>query len=219
MVGTGGYGYMYGDPLLLLTLWDADGNGCGYNVTTKEYPYLYYPTIDPSAMANASQSIDPKGAASQMLSFGTCVKECPKEDGTVQCLPPKYMSRQSAFYKDCVFSPIEYKYGGGYPFRYETELVGGKVCAPSAKAMAGPSAVALKAFQSEFDKYMGGDTPLMEYIGDIVAAKNLLLWSLLTGFLIGFIYMIVLRLCGGPIIYFSILGMILTTGYGAFMLW
>ena len=31
--------------------------------------------------------------------------------------------------------------------------------------------------------------------------------------------MIVLRLCGGPIIYFSILGMILATGYGAFMLW
>jgi hypothetical protein len=31
--------------------------------------------------------------------------------------------------------------------------------------------------------------------------------------------MIVLRLCGGPIIYFSILGMILSTGYGAFMLW
>lgn len=37
--------------------------------------------------------------------------------------------------------------------------------------------------------------------------------------MIGFIYMIVLRLCGGPIIYFSILGMILSTAYGAFMLW
>lgn len=59
----------------------------------------------------------------------------------------------------------------------------------------------------------------MEYIGDIIACQQLLLWSLGTAFLIGFIYMIVLRLCGGPIIYFSILGMIVSTGYGAFMLW
>ena len=59
----------------------------------------------------------------------------------------------------------------------------------------------------------------MKYLADIISAKTLLLWSLLTGFLIGFIYMIVLRLCGGPIVYFSILGMILSTGYGAFMLW
>ena len=42
--------------------------------------------------------------------------------------------------------PIEYKYGGGYPFRYETELLGGKVCVPSAKSLEGPSGEALKAF-------------------------------------------------------------------------
>jgi hypothetical protein len=59
----------------------------------------------------------------------------------------------------------------------------------------------------------------MEYIADIVACKNLLAWSMLTGFLIGFIYMVVLRVCGGPMIYISIVGMILGTGYGAFMLW
>jgi hypothetical protein len=59
----------------------------------------------------------------------------------------------------------------------------------------------------------------MEYVGDIIACQTLLLYSLGTAFLIGFIYMIVLRLCGGPIIYFSILGMIVSTGYGAFMLW
>jgi len=47
MVGCAGYGYLYGDPNLLLTTWDADGNGCGYNETTKDYPYLYYPMIDP----------------------------------------------------------------------------------------------------------------------------------------------------------------------------
>lgn len=46
MVAVSGYGLTYGNPKLLLTLWDADRNGCGYNTTTKDYPYLYYPTID-----------------------------------------------------------------------------------------------------------------------------------------------------------------------------
>jgi hypothetical protein len=36
---------------------------------------------------------------------------------------------------------------------------------------------------------------------------------------IGFIYMIVLRLCGGPIIYCSILALILGSAYGGFMLY
>ena len=45
MVGVSGYGLVYGDPRLFLTMWDADGNGCGFNAT-KDYPYLYYPIID-----------------------------------------------------------------------------------------------------------------------------------------------------------------------------
>jgi len=46
LVGISGYGLSYGDPMLLLTTWDYDGNGCGYNKTTKDYPYLYYPSVD-----------------------------------------------------------------------------------------------------------------------------------------------------------------------------
>jgi len=46
MVGVSGYGLLYGNPQLLATGWDADGNGCGFNETTKDYPLLYYPTID-----------------------------------------------------------------------------------------------------------------------------------------------------------------------------
>lgn len=79
------------------------------------------------------------------------------------------MGRQADFYQNCVFSPVAYKYGGGYPFRYETELIGGVVCAPSAKALEGPSGMALKAFQSEFDKYLGDDNPIMKYLADIIS--------------------------------------------------
>ena len=52
-----------------------------------------------------------------------------------------------------------------------------------------------------------------------MATKEPLLWGLLSGFLIGFVYMIVLRLCGGPIIYASIVAMILGTAYGGWMLY
>lgn len=37
--------------------------------------------------------------------------------------------------------------------------------------------------------------------------------------MLGFVYMIVLRLCGGPIIYVSILGILLGTAYGGWMLY
>jgi hypothetical protein len=59
----------------------------------------------------------------------------------------------------------------------------------------------------------------MAYLSDIMAVKDVLMYSLGSGFLIGFVYMIVLRCCGGPIIYLSILATIGASGYGAFMLY
>jgi len=58
MVGTSGYGYLYGDPALLLTSWDGDGNGCGHPdyPLTVDYPYLYFPTIDYEAAMEAEAS-------------------------------------------------------------------------------------------------------------------------------------------------------------------
>ena len=77
MVGVSGYGLTYGDPYLLLTTWDYDGNGCGYNKTTKDYPYLYYPTIDYNSALKAEPGLtSPK----EILKYGVCVKECPSGD-------------------------------------------------------------------------------------------------------------------------------------------
>jgi hypothetical protein len=98
LVGTAGYGYLYGDPKLLLTTWDADGNGCGYNETTLDYPYLYYPIVDPKSLAKADPSADPAGAVSQVLAFGVCVKKCPDISESVDCVPATYMTNQAANY-------------------------------------------------------------------------------------------------------------------------
>jgi choline transporter-like protein 2/4/5 len=46
MGGVTGYGLIFGNPSLLMTAWDYNGNGCGYNSSTKEFPFLYYPAID-----------------------------------------------------------------------------------------------------------------------------------------------------------------------------
>ena len=92
MVITSGYGLTKGDPEILLTTWDADKNACGSSAPTKDYPLLYFPTIDLESVKEASS--DPNlDKLSDILKFGTCVKTCPSDDknSKVECKPPKYM--------------------------------------------------------------------------------------------------------------------------------
>lgn len=116
MVGTSGYGFMYGDPYLLLTTWDANGNGCGFSNQTKDYPFLYFPTID----FEAAQKADPNNVNSftEVLKFSTCVKECPSKVSAVQCLPPAFIIQKPEYYKDCAFYMGGVQYGKA--LRYDT---------------------------------------------------------------------------------------------------
>ena len=99
-------------------------------------------------------------------------------------------------------------------------MLGGKFCAPSAKALNDPLiADQVNNFKKVFDQFLGDDNPAMAYISDIMAVQDLLLYSLGSGFLIGFVYMIFLRLCGGPIIYITIVLTIATSAYGSYMLY
>ena len=135
MVGTSGYGYLYGDPELLLTTWDYDGNGCGYSEKTVDYPYLYFPTINYTAAMQAegddTQS-DAAGAARDkivaVLKYSMCVSECPKASGSVSCYQPQFVFDQSDYYDGCVFyiGGVDY----GIAFRYATTLAAGKFCVP-----------------------------------------------------------------------------------------
>jgi choline transporter-like protein 2/4/5 len=53
MAAVTGYVMLYGNPQLLLSTFDGDGNGFGLNDTTKNYPYLYFPVIDLEAAKQA----------------------------------------------------------------------------------------------------------------------------------------------------------------------
>lgn len=68
MVGIAGYGFINGDPYLLLTTWDYDGNGCGYNDTTLDYPYLYFVAPDYTNLRDDA------------FKTAVCVKSCPTSD-------------------------------------------------------------------------------------------------------------------------------------------
>jgi len=45
MVAATVYGYVKGDPRVLLIGWDSSQNGCGHSELTKDYPYLYFPQM------------------------------------------------------------------------------------------------------------------------------------------------------------------------------
>jgi hypothetical protein len=93
----------------LLTGWDSDGkfnllnnkfklgNGCGYNTTTKNYTYLYWPGPDLSAIY-VNFTDDPLIA----FKYSMCVSTCPGNDSTpVLCKMPQRYFNESTKFIDC----------------------------------------------------------------------------------------------------------------------
>ena len=123
------------------------------------------------------------------------------------------MYQNPSKYENCVYYPFGTV--TGQAFRYATALFAGKFCIPNSEEMA---LGAFDEFKKQFDNIFGG-LNLGAYIADIAAAKEPLLYAIASAFLIGFVYMIVLRLCGGPIVYASLFFMVMGTAYGGLMLY
>mmetsp|Transcript_23391 Transcript_23391/g.23014 ORF Transcript_23391/g.23014 Transcript_23391/m.23014 type:complete len:192 (-) Transcript_23391:1345-1920(-) len=147
MGGTAAYGFLYGDPYLLLTTWDYDANGCGYNTSTLNYPYLYFPGPDISNITS-----DPY----QAFKYSMCVSECPSanENSMVRCKEPSFFETNVKF-ENCTYYPTAYEiYSNltyyGYAFRYDTALIFGKYCLPTAEALRD---VAVATFYDYFEEY------------------------------------------------------------------
>ena len=61
LIGMGGcyaYGFLYGQPIKLITGWDGDRMGCGLNETTKDYPYLYWYEIPGTGIVDELKNAD-----------------------------------------------------------------------------------------------------------------------------------------------------------------
>jgi hypothetical protein len=104
--------------------------------------------------------------------------------------------------------------GGSCIFRYETELLASKFCVPTVDALA---STMVSAFKDEYDRYLG-DTGALDVFNDIVAVWDLVAASVGAAFVLGFVFMIVLRFFGGPLIWTSIFLTIGGTAYGGYML-
>ncbi len=105
------------------------------------------------------------------------------------------------------------------PLRYPTKPLG-QFCVPDIdpEAIATVSVEAMNKFSGIFNSYMS-KTGLDAYLADVWAVRIPLAWALLSAFLIGFVYLIVLRICGKPMIYISIILIILGVAYAGFVLW
>jgi hypothetical protein len=94
----------------------ALGNGCGYNTTTKDYPYLYFPAPDISAVSSDVY---------QAFRYSMCVKSCPSSNSSekVDCKEPSFFGSTVKF-KNCTYYPSAYTSGSttyyGSAFRYGT---------------------------------------------------------------------------------------------------
>ena len=97
--------------------------------------------------------------------------------------------------------------------RYDTNLAFGKFCIPDSSAGADVFAVFTMAFQGVL-----GSFNLQEVLGDLSACTEPLLIGLAIAFFTGFLYLIVLRVLGGPIVYISLLAMVLGTAFGGYVL-
>ena len=105
----------------------------------------------------------------------------------------------------------------GVPLRYRTVTVLDKFCLPDPEQGAGAVQDIVNSFADQAKKFMsnsGADA----YISDIMATRDLLAWTILTAFLVGFIYLIVLKFLGGIIIWCTIVGIILGIIFGGYML-
>lgn len=98
MCGVSVYGFLNGNPVLLLTTWDADGNGCGYNKTTINYPYLYFVAPDVTKL----NLTDPL----QAFSYSVCVSECPTNSSNpTKCVEPSFFNNSIKF-ENCSYYPL-----------------------------------------------------------------------------------------------------------------
>jgi hypothetical protein len=77
---------------------------------------------------------------------------------------------------------------------------------------------AVSQFKEQYDTYFG-DTGALDVFNDIVATWQVVAGSLGTAFVLGFVFMIVLRFFGGPLIWGSIILIVGGTGYGGYMLY
>ena len=199
------------------------GNGCGYNVTTMDYPLLYFPAINVTAL-----SANPLDA----FKYSTCVKSCPRNNtDTVVCKPPTFFTSKASYFKECQYYPEAYTTNGvtyyGSAFRYDTisrnyyfylnnlSIVFNRYCVPDPTTAMNEIVTWFK--KSFYDTYLVDH--LTDYISDAYKAWYVLLICFGIAFAFGFVYMFFLRCCAGVFVFLSIMTIMFGLAGAGVWLW
>ena len=166
------------------------GNPCGFENDTisiaKDYPYVYWIYFD-----------------TDEYDKHVCVKECPSSTGTVECIENSFMD--SYYYDGC-----QYGYGDA-ALRYDTSLYFGSWCLPSKESAEGIYDEFLANITAQY-----GASNVGVWIGDLVNVWEMLPIGAGIAFLLGFIFMLLIYLLAGVIIWLSIVFIFLGIVAGGF---
>ncbi len=213
MLVVAGYGFYLGNPLMLLIGWDSDQNGCGYSPDTLDYGMLYFPQMPSTQVVEDLQNGN-YSSSLQMLSYGVCVKSCPSADSNepVDCKPTSYMAGSSA-YANCMNYPSQTGGRNGPPFRYKTLNVLNSFCIPDGSSYVNEETYV--AFKNAFFSNVYGETAGV-WAYNVAKAWAVLLVGAALAVVFGYLYLFIIRLIGGAIIWVSFVLIVLALAGGGF---
>jgi len=197
MIGVAGYALSKGNPSLIGRGYDVDGGMCGVTDGYEDYPYLYFP-------------IPKTGYLTQTV----CLKSCPSDNSG--SLPSTLDCKMNSVYgtssNQCAMTSNTYSIissailgtvsiPSGTFYIYDTVGFVDRFCVPTlGQDTSG-------AFSSASSTLFNSDM-LEQWISDIRQTWQVLVASFGVAFLLGLVYMVLLKYCSGVLTWAAILAFI-----------
>lgn len=186
------YGWVNGNPAKLFVTFDAAGNACGYeHEDVKGFPNHGYVYWPEITFTT--------GNFAAILDRTVCVKECPSSTTDVTttefCAPNSIVT-------SCAST-----------FRYDTSKYFGTLCFPQSGPEYGDK------FRNEIMKYLGGNSYITRYMGDVVICWWVLLICAIIAFVLGFVYMLLVRCFAKIMVWVTIISVFFILVTIATILW
>ena len=127
------------------------------------------------------------------------------------------MKNNPDYYDRCVYYPLSTKIKK-VSFRYDTEPFVDKFCLPSTEQSIKAVASIVDEFKGTFDNLLA-EIGVDSFLRDIGKCSDLLVYTIFSAFLVGFLYLILLRFVAGIIVYAAIVVIFLGTAYGGYVIY
>jgi hypothetical protein len=197
MIGISIYGYANGNPNLIGRGYDSDGYMCGVDTGYTDYPYLYFPV-----------------PFSGYLSKTLCVAACPATP-----FAAGLTCKTNTAFTDCTYdftTDADIGTASGTTiaaniiFGYQTTAYVHRLCLPDLSAVTDAAAYTA-LFGSVSSTILDSDV-LENWVSDIRETWPVIAVSIGVAFIIGFVYMILLRYCSGVLTWLAIIAFIAGMG-------